>query len=1567
MADQLTDSSANAADDVIDQAMAERPQTDVVDQALSERQAKIPTQADAAALARQMTPGLYAQPRPQENGVVGNFTRGVLQNFSGIAGGLEDAGALAARFHQNHPILSSLDATGLSGLAGAVGAPAFTQAAQNTRNFTPDTGSKSGVMGNVVGGLPAALTGVGGVVQTVANTGLQALDTADAQQRAGKIGYGQEALDVIGQTALAAAMSKIGQQNVTGKLLQSAMPEMKASAMAMAKSLAARGAIEGSLQTVNNVVSNAINKYTGINPDQDVTEGSGQAFLTGASVGAAGGAIHEAFGKKAAGDVVDQAVTERQQTSPADDIFKNASFTDAEGKPAPIPAGAEEAEQAKAKARNESKDEHGGPTPDENTRGVTPEEADANHPEAQAVQERIKQGMSQPDANPERRQGERNFTPDEDKALIQNALNDPNSFGRRMDDWKQLSQEGKTLLQKLREQQIAKETEGQQSFPKSRTPNPDIQDQAKEYTKQAGVDYKPDSTYAKVDTDKATKIASDYESMKHDPTDPAVQKSYQAFKDETLDQYNYLKDKGVTFTHVDKNPYASSADMAADVAGSKHLSVFSGGNMPEDHPLVEKLPGEKSLTYNDAFRAVHDYFGHAKEGFGFGPRGEENAWRQHSQMYSPEARGAMTAETRGQNSWVNFGPKGEENRANPGSTTYAEQKAGLLPAEHSEIESPKSKPPQYKPSRQGVGVLPKSVETYANETVRPAVEKAAANISAAWKDANTSLGTGFSLSPKQSDTKLDITQNRGELARNNAQLEKIWAPARGVFKRDDITTSNSKGIQWIENAEATGQSIHPDPATQHVLDVHQKINQQNIADGKKYGVNTDNWLADHLGRLYVPDDSQTKGTGGQRSLEGPKGFLNSRSHTSYGDSVAAAKAAGFKPAFDNPADMLLAKDVEESRFFASKKLLYQSEDKGTTPWVESGKTPGEGLQPLKDRSAQDQRDLIAPKWMLGRLAKLNTYEGNDYIDKQRKLGNIYPLRPGDSLPAGYNRSGRTVRGGLYADPVTAKLLDSQIDTAPLGSAVSMASKLATGISSIQYMGGLAHSGIIAAAQPAFLTGQSFNNLAHGEFAMAGKNLLRGLDPYQTLAREVQKQLADPAYRPELEDIAKRVAVANPSIYKSSILNAKHSWENVAKTWNAGNPIDAVQQGLITTIGTVHDLMSPFVQRSKLQTLASRAESESARGLPIEASRKNMSQTNVTADAIMGFAGGKANFQNQTLATIRDSLFSAGKYMEGVPRTALGATADTVQQLYRVLKGEPSKVEFTPRMQFVLGAVASTMAANALIQIVATKINTGSAIMPTNKDWFHARLGTKDNKGNDERVTIPGFPAGLEELLTKPGSYFFNRLNPVIRGVTEDVQNKDFQNHLITEPGDSPLEKAGKYAGHIVGSIAPRSIGGGTGENWEQRSISRYSGIRFSHPTNSDAEQMARDILSTRRGTQSEAEEAKEQHISTLANEVRNHSPSAIDDLNKASSEGEITFKDRATVFKRSQEPQGLVGLVKSSDLDSHDLMSIWAKATSDERSKIQWTVRRRIQSADVPTEDKQAYMKQIQHYMAGGK
>jgi hypothetical protein len=185
-------------------------------------------------------------------------------------------------------------------------------------------------------------------------------------------------------------------------------------------------------------------------------------------------------------------------------------------------------------------------------------------------------------------------------------------------------------------------------------------------------------SYNPVDVGRAKKIADFYHTAKHEPNHPLVRKSYEALKRETLQQWNHLKKLGVRMEPWTKEgqPYENSGQMMQDARDNNHLYFFTGGDIPKDHPLAERAEG--NLTYNDLFRGVHDYFGHALYGNEFGPRGEEHAWRTHKRMFSPVAQPAMSAETRGQNSWVNYGP---HSHLPVTKRPFAEQKAIVLPQE----------------------------------------------------------------------------------------------------------------------------------------------------------------------------------------------------------------------------------------------------------------------------------------------------------------------------------------------------------------------------------------------------------------------------------------------------------------------------------------------------------------------------------------------------------------------------------------------------------------------------------------------------------------------------------------------------------------------------------------------------------------------------------------------------------------------------------------------------------------------------------------------------------------------
>lgn len=242
--------------------------------------------------------------------------------------------------------------------------------------------------------------------------------------------------------------------------------------------------------------------------------------------------------------------------------------------------------------------------------------------------------------------------------------------------------------------QQAVEVGGQSFVPAPYAP---LREAAETYMRQSGRPYVPVQNYVPVDVPRAERIAQEFERMPHAPADPAVMRSYDALARETRDQYETLKKLGVKFEPIPSgmpDPYAATPRLAAkDFLENKHLYYFPteqgfgtgaqaaaarAGN-PMLAPSGIKIEG-KEVPFNDLFRIVHDAYGHFKEGVGFRAAGEENAWRSHGRMYSPEALPAMTAETRGQNSWVNYGPYGEANRAaSAANTVYAPQKIGMLP------------------------------------------------------------------------------------------------------------------------------------------------------------------------------------------------------------------------------------------------------------------------------------------------------------------------------------------------------------------------------------------------------------------------------------------------------------------------------------------------------------------------------------------------------------------------------------------------------------------------------------------------------------------------------------------------------------------------------------------------------------------------------------------------------------------------------------------------------------------------------------------------------------------------
>ncbi len=156
--------------------------------------------------------------------------------------------------------------------------------------------------------------------------------------------------------------------------------------------------------------------------------------------------------------------------------------------------------------------------------------------------------------------------------------------------------------------------------------------------------------------------------------DVDAEPSYAQFMKEVKAQYRLLQAMGVTVEFTATDPYRTSKEMFNDIDVNWKLKVFTGG---ETHQTLG--------IDNFLFRAIHDYFGHYISRANFSANGEETAWENHSKMFSPLARRAMTCETRGQNSWFNYSP--QNINLKPRERQFAVQKTALLPTWASELNS----------------------------------------------------------------------------------------------------------------------------------------------------------------------------------------------------------------------------------------------------------------------------------------------------------------------------------------------------------------------------------------------------------------------------------------------------------------------------------------------------------------------------------------------------------------------------------------------------------------------------------------------------------------------------------------------------------------------------------------------------------------------------------------------------------------------------------------------------------------------------------------------------------------
>lgn len=475
-----------------------------------------------------------------------------------------------------------------------------------------------------------------------------------------------------------------------------------------------------------------------------------------------------------------------------------------------------------------------------------------------------------------------------------------------------------------------------------------VASQATEYVARSGrpgLDAHPEKfEYLPLPEDEGREIADVYDQLPHAPNDPAVRESYRAMADETKEQYLFLQEKGVEFRPAVDDPYATSADMIADVRDNNRLQFFltDMDDFPADHPMGEKTGifmeladgTQQEMVYNDLFRAVHDYFGHASEGFQFGPRGEHNAWGLHSAMYSPKARGAMSFETRGQNSWVNFGQqlrradgtlpqRGEADFVPPGERRFADQKANILPERFTDVT-----PGSRTLTPAGLADAPSPQRQLQSEETAQAVVASVPDADAAIASLPARLGARLTARQRRSTEGRSVASRArraqaiksgltpDELAaytganvgvRKNIERAYSSLPTPEVFAQAAIRGAQSRGW-YLGSGRAIREIFGQDAPRMTALIAAQSPNKS-VEENLRFSLQTwENWNAagrptdpDELRRLSprmrVPDPLKP---GRMKSVPTPDAIIQSPLPADFENSITALSSAEDVLAAGNP-------------------------------------------------------------------------------------------------------------------------------------------------------------------------------------------------------------------------------------------------------------------------------------------------------------------------------------------------------------------------------------------------------------------------------------------------------------------------------------------------------------------------------------------------------------------------------------------------------------------------------------------------------------------------------------------
>jgi hypothetical protein len=292
--------------------------------------------------------------------------------------------------------------------------------------------------------------------------------------------------------------------------------------------------------------------------------------------------------------------------------------------------------------------------------------------------------------------------------------------------------------------------------------------------------------------------------------------------------------------------------------------------------------------------------------------------------------------------------------------------------------------------------------------------------------------------------------------------------------------------------------------------------------------------------------------------------------------------------------------------------------------------------------------------------------------------------------------------------------------------------------------------------------------------------------------------------------------------KTAFSEALHAASNGRRLWGAAKlPVDALWAGIELTMKPLMGYYVPY-----LKTAATyRAVADALAKLPTDTSADAVHDVLSHIVKEMDYRYGQVVYDNHFVHRMVKDLAQAAFLAPGWTFGTLTLAGRGLHQIAQIpfraadaLHGaggdaeapdgqaSPQRTEIPkeligPSAAYWIGGVLALMFINGLISYLYTGAH------PEGKDYFGYRDGTKDDDGNWNRHTLPGYEMhDIYSWSRHPVQTFENKLKPAIAFIARLAHNRNYFGDMYYDPEAGPLTQAAQVAKAAVNDLAePLSI------------------------------------------------------------------------------------------------------------------------------------------------------------------